>query len=443
MTSLRATGDLHELPPAHYVWGGTLHAHYGHFLLDTLPRLWPFRSKCGQGLKVVFTEPGESLEHIFTLSFFLEIMRVLGITPADIVLLSRPTRIREILIPETMVVIQHCASIEFGQFCMELGDAIATSVRSSKSGLVYLTKSNLRTGIGRIVNEDEFAARLGDAGVQVVAPEALSFPDQIQLWRAAHKIGAYLGSQTHTGLFARNVDLVTLNHEPQLLSNQLIVDSLSGNQVAYVHPVGIDALGGDTSYRLNYRMRDVIGVADDFLRLLERGGRIAADRLRSRSAVDPCAHLDEPLGYLLSLGRRATQSSTFLPHSHHADPAQDAGRAVNGVLPPRYAFHTANEESPWWQVDLERTCTIHEVRVFNRMDIGRDHAASMDIWTSEDAQTWTSHLGDVDRTMSTVDDHPFRWQPPCEVLARYVRLVLRRGGYLHLRQVEVFGHDPH
>jgi len=125
----------------------------------------------------------------------------------------------------------------------------------------------------------------------------------------------------------------------------------------------------------------------------------------------------------------------------------DAAGAVDGVKNGKYAFHTAQEPNPWWQVDLEKAQPIARIVVFNRLDYapGLHNADNLLILASDDGKAWTqrhankgSHFGGVsgakplDVTFAAGD-----------VKARFIRLQVpsERPIFFHLDEVEVYGSD--
>lgn len=149
------------------------------------------------------------------------------------------------------------------------------------------------------------------------------------------------------------------------------------------------------------------------------------------------------LGRNLALGRRATQSSVS-PWSLAPTPEADASRVVSGVWTNNYNCHTADEDRPWWRVDLESVCRIRQVRIYNRLaNLGlMQRANRFEIHVSDDDATWrTVFRKDDDALVGGRRQTPFVWTPEQEIRARFVRIQLLRKTYLHLEQVEIFGAD--
>ncbi len=131
----------------------------------------------------------------------------------------------------------------------------------------------------------------------------------------------------------------------------------------------------------------------------------------------------------------AIQSSSF----EGGEPTPSG--AVNGVRNGRFGFHTSLELDPWWMVDLGSRTVLSDIVVFNRLDndcSGR--AASLCISLSNDGVSWDELYMHDGSTFGGVDGKPL--VVTCDrAVARFVRLVLNDYQYLHLDEVEVYGHE--
>jgi mono/diheme cytochrome c family protein len=123
----------------------------------------------------------------------------------------------------------------------------------------------------------------------------------------------------------------------------------------------------------------------------------------------------------------------------------DAAGACDGVKNGRYAFHTAQEPDPWWQVDLGGPVPIARVVVYNRLDYapGLHNADNLLVLTSDDAKAWTTRYDNAGRHFGCVGSgKPLEVAfDPGAVRARFVRLQVRsdQAVFFHLDEVEVYG----
>lgn len=433
--------DIPTLDLPGLIWGGAFNPHYGHFLLETLSRLWPLVDEERAETNIVFAQT-EGRPDAFSLDFAAEIFSALDIHPQNIHFLSAPVRFPKIRVPVPAAELNHYVLPEFRRLCSVIAERIGASSAPKRNAPAYLSKSRLTSGVARFANEYAFVERLQERGVVIHHPQDLSFLEQVSIWHAHESVGGFLGSATHTAVFAGPGSSVFINHEPQVVSNQVLIDRVSGREACYVYPENdLIALPPNKGFQIDYDLADPKKTADEFLMALDRTrlrhGRIS-DR-QSSHASGSTTFYDEPMSRNVALGKVATQSSVFPPHSNGVDVISDASRAVSGNFDERYAFHTALEDFAWWMVDLGTTFSIDEVRIYNRTDIGREHMRGFRIDLSGDGVFWEELYKRDPATNICGDDIPFRVQAEKNVAARYVRITLEVRGYLHLRQVEVYG----
>lgn len=141
-----------------------------------------------------------------------------------------------------------------------------------------------------------------------------------------------------------------------------------------------------------------------------------------------------PKGPNLALGRHACQSN----FSIYSRGIHEAGLAVNGEVTGSYAFHTPEEEQPWWMVDLGAKHPIEEITVYNRIDACAERGYGVQVLASPDGERWTLLHEQAGRPFGGADGRPLRVRPG-RLVARFIRVKLPGTGILHLDQVEVHG----
>jgi hypothetical protein len=142
----------------------------------------------------------------------------------------------------------------------------------------------------------------------------------------------------------------------------------------------------------------------------------------------------------LALGKPALQSSTS-EWSWSDDPALDAAGGNNGLVTGFYGFCTAQEEDPWWRVDLCQSEQVRDVMIFNRIDSPAvaARAARLTISTSVTGETWREIFRRLDGSpFGGADGNPLHIQLPQPVLARFVKIQSMVKNYLHLDEVEIY-----
>lgn len=142
----------------------------------------------------------------------------------------------------------------------------------------------------------------------------------------------------------------------------------------------------------------------------------------------------------LALDRPARQSS-ICRWSRHQDVEQDARGANNGIISGEQGFHTDEEVSPWWQVDLEGEYVIEKVVIYNRVDDAW-RLTHFTLLRSLDGEHWVPMHRKTDETVFGTDGTPYEASIPGEQLARYVRVRLDGTSCLHFNECQVYGRIP-
>ena len=134
---------------------------------------------------------------------------------------------------------------------------------------------------------------------------------------------------------------------------------------------------------------------------------------------------------ILALNKPATISST----SKWTTTLHPTG-ANDGNVKKDFGFHTADQGTQWWKVDLQAVKEIGMIKVFNRLGGYQDRAKNLKIYYSQDDRTYTAIPRQDDG--QPFDTLALNINNGQGVKARYVKVELSDGNPLHLAQVEVF-----
>ncbi|MCX7010653.1 MAG: discoidin domain-containing protein [Kiritimatiellaeota bacterium] len=142
------------------------------------------------------------------------------------------------------------------------------------------------------------------------------------------------------------------------------------------------------------------------------------------------ANRGEPVN--LALRKPATQSSTYDHDSATYGPQLGVDGKTNETWLTGF-FHTALENAPWWQVDLQKIHVIGEIRVFNRTQQLAERARTIQVQISLNGTDWI--------IIHRHDGSPWTrlFLPVGGKSARFVRVQLTGEHYLHLKEIEVYG----
>lgn len=241
--------SINFLPEA--VYGGTIFDnHWGHFLMESLARLWPFEKNSNvrflSELQWLFrrtTSPSERRQD--GLPLVLSAIEGLG----DRALLpNAPVRIGTIHVPERANVLGLCAAPAYGRLGAQLGDTLlhTGTRRECFSGRkVYLSRQGLSATKRRILGEAKLEEILVTRGYNILYPERLTLADQIALFSEAEMVVGCIGSAFHTQLLCPANPAATLYlcpDEPSL--TYAIMDRLKATPAHYIHALYDTKLSG-------------------------------------------------------------------------------------------------------------------------------------------------------------------------------------------------------
>ena len=178
-----------------YIYGGCLFGHFGHFIWESLSRLYVVR-KC-KPYPIVFSSPNDT-EKIF-LEAFHALYKTLG-AKNGIQLVARPTRIENLIYDSPgsslsplfitdaqLTALMHC----------DFRDMEPVHEK------VWLSRAMLN--FGKLTNEREIEKAIRALGFTILYPEKLTFLEQIRIVSTAKIVAGCDGSAFFSVLFAKHV----------------------------------------------------------------------------------------------------------------------------------------------------------------------------------------------------------------------------------------------
>lgn len=256
--SQRNTQWLPEIECA--IYGGFIGLHYGHTLLEFLPRLWYLREKFGPSVKII-VHCGFDLAAVWKSPWFCDLMALIGITETDLISPVETTLIRKLLLPDAAFQINGFCTKSFAAFTHWIGDKI-TSTNENIDAPYFLTKMNLSSGVINYVNEYELCRNLEKNGFHIVAPEELSFSEQIALFKSKSGICGVLGSNIHTSIFSRFSYGVILNIGNAISDSFYLLDKEVNAHFRYVTSTSIEEVPRQEGFARSFRFSDPIALSD-------------------------------------------------------------------------------------------------------------------------------------------------------------------------------------
>ena len=236
------------------VLGGHLPKHFGHFLLESLERLWVYPQLELRRLPFVhFRERFHVHEQ--------DLLRaLLDRYEAPLLALTRPTVLSSVLVPEQGIRLGEDYHRQMTVVYDEIRTSLIGPVGEPDPRPVYLSRTRLPRGYRRTLGEPALEQRLAAHGIRIVHPQELPLVEQVRLVAHARDVIGPDGTALHLTILrslpgSRTLALNT--RTPEI--NQLRVDRLRGADHRHLHvqfpinPRAPHVLGGRELELTNYR----------------------------------------------------------------------------------------------------------------------------------------------------------------------------------------------
>lgn len=173
------------------VFVGLAFNHFGHFLIETLNRLWWVIENKRFDLKLVFV-----VDKISEIPY-LELLELMGINKENIILLQKPTRFKKVIVPDQSLYF-------FSKYNREFNipyNKILENITPSTDRKIYLSRTQFKKK--DCINEEYFESFYKEMGFRIVYPEQLSLKEQISLISGADEIVSTTGTISHMAIFTK------------------------------------------------------------------------------------------------------------------------------------------------------------------------------------------------------------------------------------------------
>ncbi|WP_128253598.1 glycosyltransferase family 61 protein [Falsirhodobacter deserti] len=184
--------------PGRHLWGGTIFFHFGHFLAESLPRLWGAEASGAES--ILFTPKTLRGKHPAELAGYQkQILDRLGIhLPVRII--YEPVQVEDLIIPGPGFGLGAMArgTQEFRDFArrMDPGPDASAGVRK-----LYISRSALPKKTGSVLAEAALERMLEAEGFHIYHPQQHSIDDQLRTFRNATHVLGPDGSAFHLAGF--------------------------------------------------------------------------------------------------------------------------------------------------------------------------------------------------------------------------------------------------
>lgn len=171
-------------------FGGYFFGHIGHFILESLSRLWAY--DFNSLYPIIFVTPDENLQQ-----WQIDILKLLNVSN-KVYIIKQPTKLYKLIIPSVA-----SSSVE----CINEKQLEVLSVYNAKQRpgfKIWLSRSNWP--VGKVYQEKIIEDELKRNGWSIIHPESLSIIQQISVLSKAETIAGFGGSAFYLLLFCNNLN---------------------------------------------------------------------------------------------------------------------------------------------------------------------------------------------------------------------------------------------
>ena len=196
-------GEIEDLP-GRWMYAGPLFGHFGHFLVESIARIWAVETLKGKIDGIVFVPKFQNRPQ-YILSVFEPMLRGLGVD-VEIRNLEDPTRVEELYVPQ-----QGFGMFEMIEGAPEFRDFInahaGKGVEPKGPEKIYIARSALPPARGSLLGEARLEELLEAEGYTIYHPQKDSFDEQMATYKAARRIISVDGSPLHMAALVGDRDL--------------------------------------------------------------------------------------------------------------------------------------------------------------------------------------------------------------------------------------------
>lgn len=176
------------------VFGGYLHWFFAYLIYISLAeRLWYICDKLPFKGKIIFLSFGNQLNALQK-----ELLKSIGIAEENIMLITKPTRFKKIIVPEPSITLDiKTHTVYYTDEYLYSFNAILKNIKPSEHKKVYLTKTSHKKygDLNVVTGEEYFEDFYRKKGFYVVAPEKLPIKEQLSIISGADEIVGIVGTQ--------------------------------------------------------------------------------------------------------------------------------------------------------------------------------------------------------------------------------------------------------
>jgi len=192
--------EIAELKGRYIFAGMCQNEHFGHFISESLSRLWAARALAGNFKGIVFYPRFNEMKiHNFATSILTSLL-----PETELIFLRRPTQVEWLAVPSQLA---HCDNgYIYGHRLVKDMFEKYRKINKFAPKRVYVSRAALSKRLGSIACEHYIEENLRRQGYYILYPEQATFEEQLEIYHSADKLIFSDGSALHAYPFATRRD---------------------------------------------------------------------------------------------------------------------------------------------------------------------------------------------------------------------------------------------
>lgn len=222
-----------------WLWGGVFWRHFGHFIVESTGRLWGL-TVLPEPIRGVVFIPKSPKEGDEIKGFHADFFAMCGLKPHHLHIATTATRPERLYVPGQGFGLGDIAAGT--DRCQQFFQTrFAKDIAPDGPERLYISRSRLAEGKGKLLCEDRLEAHLAAEGYEVFHPQEHDLPTQIARYKAARQVVATEGSALHLfAMVGRPEQSLAMIVRRMAQATEYIISHLRG--FARIEPLVIDSL---------------------------------------------------------------------------------------------------------------------------------------------------------------------------------------------------------
>lgn len=191
-----------------FIFCGWLIPHYGHFLMETLSRLWCLNELNSSEFTFVFNYYNDGNCFLEEKEWAKELLLSFGVTPEKIIFADGNYQVDRLYVPSQSMVLHSSVNCKAQAYIWDTINSHLYRSGEDTPKKIYLSRSKLVRDKRKMLNELEVESVFQEAGFAIIYPESMSLSEQVTLMANADVVAGPSGSALHNAAFMKADALV-------------------------------------------------------------------------------------------------------------------------------------------------------------------------------------------------------------------------------------------